>query len=308
MLRARRQTVTTRDDHLHVPTIERALLGGIMLDGSVLCDVRGTLTAGHFGDPRHAYIYAAMLQARDEKTPISMPAVKDVLQRQGKLSAAGGDKYVQEVWAHAATAANIVWSAGRIIQASRLRQMVAACRDNIKAITEGGVDPAILLDACVERVQKVSDTGIADGPAPIAEDVATSLAAAREAQHNRLIPGGVSSGYAQLDRHLRGLQRGNLIVLAAQTGMGKTSLAWNIAASVASHPERHVVVFSMEMTRKEIADRYLAACSGLPSDRIVTGQLQPDQWQRLEQRCRHAGIVNRIHLNASGTIMQTPVQ
>ena len=300
--------MTLRDDHLHVPTVERALLGGIMLDGSALCDVRGALTADHFGDPRHGHIYGAMLQAEDQKTPISMPAVKDVLQRQGVLSAAGGDGYVQEVWAHAATAANIVWSAGRIIQASRLRQMAAACRDNIKAITEGGVDPALLLDACVERIEKVADSGVEDGPVPIAGDVGASLAAAREAQHTRLIPGGVSSGYAQLDRHLRGLQRGNLIVLAAQTGMGKTSLAWNIAASVASHPDHHVVVFSMEMTRKEIADRYLALCSGLPSDSIARGQLQPDQWQRLEQRCRHAGITNRIHLNASGTITPSAIK
>lgn len=297
-----------RDDHLHVPTIERSLLGGIMLDGSVLSDVHGTLEASHFGDPRHGIIYAAMLQAQDEKTPISMPTVKDVLQRQGKLNAAGGDKYVQEIWAHAATAANTVWSAGRIVQAFRLRQMAAACRDNIQAITEGGVDPSSLLEACVDRIQRVTDTGVADGPTPIASDVAASLAAAKEAQHNRLIPGGVSSGYAKLDRHLRGLQRGNLIVLAAQTGMGKSSLAWNIATSVASHPDRHVVVYSMEMTRKEIAERYMASCSGLSCDSIVAGQLHPDQWRRLEQRCRHGGIIDRIHLNASGTVTPSAIK
>ncbi|HOX27237.1 MAG TPA: replicative DNA helicase [Candidatus Krumholzibacteria bacterium] len=299
--------MTPRDDHLNVPTIERALLGGIMLDGQTLSDVRGTLDSGHFGDPRHGTMYAAMLQAEDERTPLSMPAVKDVLQRQGKLAAAGGDQYVQEIWAHAATAANIVWSAGRIVQASRLRQMVAACHENIQAIKAGEVDLASLVDRCVERVQRVAETGVADGPTPIAGDVKTSLDEAKQPKRG-LVTGGVSTGYTKLDRHLRGLQRGNLIVLAAQTGMGKSSLAWNIAANVAARPDHFVAVYSMEMTRRELADRFLASHGGVAADRIVSGQLDPAEWQRLEQRCLRDQVADRILVDASGTVTPATVR
>lgn len=292
----------THDDHMHPVSVERSLLATLLHAGDAYAEISATIRAAHFCDRRHALIYGAVEQAARESQPISVVTVKDVLQRQGGYEAAGGDDYLDEVYCHVPAGGNVEWFAGRLVEAWKLRQLVEASRANIKAITDGGTFVEEIIEGCVERVLRIADQDTVGGPIALADDIQvayqTSLDAREKPSSAR-----IATGYAKLDCYLGGLQRGSLIVLAARTGMGKTALALNIAAQVAAEPAQRVVVFSMEMTRKEIADRVLAREAGLDVQRVALGLLDDSQRRKLAAAAaRVAGPCERILLDAAGTI------
>lgn len=294
--------MTPRDDHMHPVSVERSLLATLLQAPSAFAEVSATVRTDHFSDRRHALIYGAIEQAYRESQPITVITVKDVLQRQTALAAAGGDDYLDEVYCHVPTGGNLEWFAGRILEAWRMRSLVEASQRNVQALRDGGTFVEDIIEECVERILRVADQDVVGGPVPLAQDVEAAYQTSLVAQEKPSVAR-IATGYPKLDRYLGGLQRGSLIVLAARTGMGKTALALNIAAQVAADPAQRVAVFSMEMTRKEIADRVLAREAGLDVQRVALGLLDESQRRKLAAAAaRISGPCERILLDATGTI------
>ncbi|PIQ98428.1 MAG: replicative DNA helicase, partial [Candidatus Nealsonbacteria bacterium CG11_big_fil_rev_8_21_14_0_20_39_9] len=255
---------------------EQSLLGCLMLDKNAITKVADYLLPKDFYRATHQEIYQVCQELFEKGEPIDLLLVSTKLREKNLLEEAGGNSYLTELINSVPTAAHVSHYA-KIVQRKRV------LRDLIDASHEIGVlghneteDTDILLDKAEKRIFSIAQRSLTQNFLLVKSTLEEAFERIdRLSKHQKGLRG-VSTGFADLDNILAGLQSSDLIILASRPSLGKSALALNIASSIAVNEKIPVGIFSLEMSKDQVVDRLISAYSGVDLWRLRTGRLSGD--------------------------------
>ena len=259
---------------------EEAVLGAILVNPRVLTKVVETLKADSFYKPAHRYIYEAMLQLFNQNEKIDIISVSDVLSYNSKLESVGGRSFINDLSFNAITTSNIEYYV-KIIQEKAIKRALINAGSEIVSF---GYDMNPI-DTSLDNAEKlIFDIASRKSTSDLVhvKDLVLNTYEKIEYRYNHkdeLL--GVPTGFFDLDAVLNGLQKSDLIILAALPAMGKTAFALNIAQNVAIRAKTPVAIFSLEMSKDQLVQRMLCSEAEIDSQRIKTGNMQSKDWEKL---------------------------
>ena len=262
---------------------EKSLLGAILIEEEVLADATEIVRPADFYDKNHGLIFASMLRLFEKHKPVDLLTLTEELQKKGELEVIGGSAYLTDLTNYVPTAAHAEAYAEMIAQKAVRRRLIKASAD----ITELGYDESTTTQELLEKAEaelfSVSDQSLKQDLISIENILADSFDRIEELHKNKGSSRGIRTGYRDLDNITAGLQRSDLIILAARPAMGKTTLVTNLAYNVATIEKKPVLFFSLEMSKEQLIDRMLADASGVDSWNIRTGNLSDDDFAKLSE-------------------------
>ncbi len=260
---------------------EQSILGAILIDSEAVLQVSDKLTPEDFYREDHRVIYDHMLNLFEKRKPIDILTLTDALDSAKQLTFVGGASYL-------ATLTAMVSSSGRISHYADIVRSKAMLRKLITAgsrITElgykedGEVDE--ILDEAEASLYGVSQTFLSNNFVPIGAVLSESFDRIDELHKNKGALRGVPTGFRALDTLLGGMQKSDLVILAARPSMGKTSLALNIAENAAIKHKAKVGIFSLEQSKDQLVDRLLCSQANVDTWKLRSGNLRDDDFPRI---------------------------
>ena len=262
---------------------EKSLLGAILIDEEVLADVAEITKVIDFYDKRHSIIYDGMIRLYERRSPVDLLTLTDELKKRGDLDTIGGSSYLSELTNYVPTAAHAKSYADIVSQAAVRRRFIRAGGEISDLAFNEELSVPQLLGQSEAELFNVSDQSLKQDLTSIEEILDESFERLDELYKNKGSLRGIKTGYRDLDNMTAGLQRSDLIILAARPAMGKTTLVTNLAYNVATIEKKSVLFFSLEMSKEQLVDRMLADAAGVDSWNIRTGNLSDDDFAKLSE-------------------------
>ncbi|HKR99283.1 MAG TPA: replicative DNA helicase [Candidatus Dormibacteraeota bacterium] len=267
----------------HDTEAEQAVLGSLLIDTGAMALIRDVLEPEDFYNERHAHIYRAAVALADRGEPIDALTLRDQLDRGPGVSRGGGIEYIAELSLVVPSAASVKHYAD-IVRGHALRRRLINAGSEVSRLGYDiglGVDDAV--DSAERAVFSVAENQRATEAAHIAPLVRETWEILETRLRERKIVHGVATNFGRLDNLTQGLQKGELIILAARPAVGKTSFALNIARNAAVLYKHPVVIFSLEMTKLQLTQRLICSEASVDSFLLRTGQLDSMAFQRIAQ-------------------------
>jgi len=261
--------------------LEEAVLGAAMLEKEGLTKVLDILRKESFYLDAHQLIYAAMLRLFEKSQPVDLLTVTEELKKTGDLEAAGGPYYLVELTNKVASAANIEYHARIIAQKYVQRELIATSTKIIKDAYEDSTDVFELLDDAEQGLFAIAQQNMSRGFESMSSLAAKAQKQIEELREKEDGLTGVPTGFTEFDRLTSGLQRSDLIILAARPGMGKTALTLSLARNSAMEFQKPVAFFSLEMSALQLAQRVIAMEAEISGMKMRNGQLEDYEWEQL---------------------------
>lgn len=262
---------------------EMSLLGAVLIDEETLADISEHVTAKDFYDKRHSMIYDAMMRLYEKHRPVDLLTLTDELKKKKELDTVGGSAYLTELTNYVPTAAHAESYAEIVGQSAVRRRLIKASGE----ISEMGFNEETstqeLLAQAEAELFAVSDQSLKQDLVSIESILTESFDRMEELHRNKGALRGVRTGYRDLDNMTAGLQRSDLIILAARPAMGKTTLVTNLAYNIATIAKQSVLFFSLEMSKEQLVDRMLSDASGVDGWNIRTGNLSDEDFSKLSE-------------------------
>lgn len=281
----------------HNMEAEQALLGAILEDNRILEQFADYLRADHFFVPVHQRIYDAIFKIIDRGQNADAVTLKAYFEKDEDLKDVGGANYISDLSAAVVSIINAANYAQIIYDLYIRRELIAVGRDVVNDAFEQTVDgsAAQCLEVAEKRLYDLAETGDSSGGFVTMKDaVGVALQIAEKAFKSDGQVTGVTTGLRDMDKRLGGLQPSDLLILAARPGMGKTSLAVNIAYNAAAAFARsggtqggRVGVISLEMSADQLASRLLSDVSEISYDRLRRGDFNTDEFRKLAEASAH---------------------
>ncbi|WP_367670435.1 replicative DNA helicase [Sodalis-like secondary symbiont of Drepanosiphum platanoidis] len=264
---------------------EQSILGGLMLDNNKWDEVIERIKSNDFFNRPHQIIFNEMKILLEINQPIDLITLSESLEQKGILNPVGGFAYLAELSKNIPSSANISAYTEIVRERAIVREIITVANE----ISSAGYNPQgrkseDLLDFAESKVFQIAETRMKknDGPKNIdffLEKTAIQIEKLYKKPYNGVI--GLSSGYEDLDKKTSGLQKSDLIVIAARPSMGKTTFAMNLCENVAITEKKPVLIFSLEMPGEQIMIRMLSSLSRVDQTKIRTGQLSDDDWSKI---------------------------
>jgi replicative DNA helicase len=259
----------------HVPPhnleAEQSVLGAMVINPNAIPVVTELLTPDDFYRGSHRRIYAGIVSLYDRGQEVDVVTLSAELERQGQLDDVGGRDYVHTLAEVVPAAVNATLYAQIVREQSVLRSLIRVGNEVAEMGYNHPADVATLLDSCEQKMFAIAQHRRADEFLHIREIVRHNFERIETLQRDQVLSG-LPSGFDTLDRKTGGFQQANLIVLAARPGVGKTSLALNMAHHIAVEGKRPVAVFSLEMSAQELGERMLCSSARVSSQRLRIAQ------------------------------------
>ncbi len=263
--------------------MERALLGALMLSQNAIYEVADLVGVDSFYAGKHRTIFDAMLGLHAKGEPIDVVTVSSKLKERKLLSEIGGASYLSELAGSAASPGSARHYAQSVQTKFVLRSLIEAAAKIGELGFEEDRDIEIILDEAQSAVFSVSQAPMLRTFSSIKEELTEAWDRLESLQKHKGAMRGIPTGFPQLDNLLAGLQKSDLVILAARPRMGKTALALDIARQTATKHGTAVGIFSLEMSAQQLVDRMLAAQAGVNSWRLRTGKIKDeDEFERLQ--------------------------
>jgi replicative DNA helicase len=301
-------------DALRVPPhsveAEQAVLGGLMLDNSTWDAIADRLRAEDFYGRDHQLIFGAIAELSARSEPADAVTLAEFLVSKGQSDDTGGLAYLAGLARDTPTAANIRAYADIVRERSVLRQLIGVSSDiAASAYASEGRTAAELIDDAERRVFEIAEQGRRSGSGfvPLRDVLGATIDRLDLLHQSQGQLTGVSTGYNDLDRMTAGLQPGDLVIVAGRPSMGKTTLALNIAESAAIARDVPVAVFSMEMSREQLAFRMISSLGRVDQSHLRTGMFGDEDWARINSaiaQMRNAPI----YIDDHGALTPTEVR
>jgi replicative DNA helicase len=256
---------------------EKAVLGSIMLRPSAIHEINDIVNADSFYVAKHSNIYKIMLELSSKGDPIDLLSVSHKLTEKGMIDSVGGNSYLTELSNSVPASTNIKYYADIVNKKHLLRKIIEAGAD----ISELGFKEEVedvfeILDQAEKRMMGINNNGGAHAFTSIKDSLPEAWERLERLHESKGELRGVPTGFHDLDQYLSGLQKSDLIILAARPSMGKTTLALDIARQAALNHGTPVVIFSLEMSTQQLVDRMLAAQSRVNAWNLRTGNLSTE--------------------------------
>lgn len=265
---------------------EQSVIGSILIDSSTMNYTENVLNSDWFYLPQHRVIYATLSEMYSQNRPIDFVTLFETLKKNGKLEAAGDKAYLTQIVDTVPSAANIENYVAIVKERYFARALLSAAQTITTEVTSGGdanehIDHAEQLIYDIRKGRDVTD--LVPISKIIQEETFVRLQKLADPE-TRADYYGVNCGFAEIDETLSGFQKGNLIILGARPGVGKTSLALNMASHMAIKENKTVCFFALEMSRDEVAQRLISNQASIESSHLRDSmKMQDDEWVRLAQ-------------------------
>jgi len=260
---------------------EQSVLGSLLLDKEALIKVADFLKSDDFYRDDHKVIYEAILKLYEKRKPIDVLTLTDILEKEKKLKSVGGASYLTTLVNSVPTAANVVTYAQIIQQKATLRRLISAATNIAEMGFDENTEMETLLDKAESTLFNVSQQYVRQYFTPIKDVLAESFERIDKLHREKGVLRGVPTGFKDLDNLLAGLQKSDLIILAARPSVGKSSLALNMADHIACEKKMPVGIFSLEMSKEQIIDRLLCLRGSVDSWKLRTGNLEDEDFGKL---------------------------
>jgi replicative DNA helicase len=280
---------------------ERTVLGAVLVDNQAFNSAAELLTREDFYRDSHRRIYDAMATLAERSQPIDLVTLKDELARESALEAVGGAAYLAGLVDGVPRITSVEhW--GRIIKEKAvLRNLIHAGNRIVTSCFEGEDEAATLLDQAEKAIFDIAERRIRAGFSSMREIVKESFRTIDQLSQSKDVVTGLATGFVDIDEMTSGLQKGELVIVAARPAMGKTSFCLNIAQHVAMRVGETVGLFSLEMSKEQLALRLLCADARIDAHRLRTGKLNEKDWARLAKAYNDLSQ-SRIFIDDSATI------
>ena len=256
---------------------EEAVLGSLLIDPEALFRVSPFLKSDDFYIQKNGWIYETILRLHERREPIDFVTLCDELERQGRLEEIGGAAHVTHL-INAVPSAIHVEAYGRIVEQNAIRRRLINAASQIAQFAyqeDQDVDQTV--DRAEQALFSVSERRITRDLAPVQEVIRRYYDRIEYLFDHQDEPLGVPTGFVDLDRLLGGLQRSDLILIAARPSVGKTSLGISVARHAADLGQ-HVAIFSLEMSSEQVVQRMVSAETGIDAQRLRLGELREQEW------------------------------
>ena len=264
--------------------IEKAVLGALMIDKDAYAVVCEILRPESFYEPRNQMVYAAIRDLSMDEKPVDVLTVTEQLAKMGMLEEVGGPGYVAELSSRVASSANIEYHANIVAQKSLARQLISfAGMIETKAFDET-IDIEELMQEAEGSLFELSQHNMKKDYTAIDPVIAQAVKGIQDAAKNTDGLTGVSTGYYKLDDLTSGWQASDLVIIAGRPAMGKTSFALSMAKNIAADLKVPMAFFSLEMSNVQLVNRLISNACEIQGSKILNGQLQRDEWERLDKR------------------------
>ena len=266
------------------PEVEKAVLGALMIDRDAYALYCERLSPESFYEPRNQMVFAAIRDLANEEQPIDVLTVTDQLAKNGTLAEVGGPGYVTELSSRVASSANTEYHANVVAQKSLARQLIAYTSVIQTKAFDETLDIDDLMHEAEESLFELNKHNTKKEISPINPLISQSIKRIQKAAGNENGLTGVASGFYRLDEKTLGWQARELTIIAGRPAMGKTAFALSMAVKIAIEQKVPTAFFSLEMSGEQLSDRILSNVCEIDLKKIRSGQLTPDEWDRLDKR------------------------
>jgi replicative DNA helicase len=262
----------------HSIEAEEAVLGSVLIDPEAIYRVSSFLKADDFYIVKNQWVWSACLALHERREPIDFVTITRELTARNQLDELGGPAYVSHLINTVPTAIHAE-GYGRIVERTALRRrLLSAASDIAQLAYDEADDIDQTIDLAEQALFGVSQRRVSRDMVPISEAIRNYFDHIEYLYEHRGEPLGIPTGFLDLDKMLGGLQRSDLIIVAARPGVGKTSLMLTMALNAARKFHQRVAIFSLEMSNEQIVQRLVSGETGIDSQRLRLGDLRDDEW------------------------------
>jgi len=265
----------------HSIDAEQSILGSILLDKDAVVSVSEVIKPEDFYKEAHKEIYEAVLSLYRNSEPIDIITLTEEMKKRSTLDMAGGITYLTQLSTVVPTTSNVKNYANIVKEKAILRKLIKASSDilNIGYTNSEGVNNT--LEIAQKKIFDISQEKTGDNFKSISEVLMTAYDSLEDLYKNKGKITGITTGFIDLDRKTNGLQRTDLVLIAARPAMGKTAFSLNLVQNAAMKDNISAAVFSLEMSKEQLIQRMLSAQSHVELNKLKTGNLDEDDWPKL---------------------------
>ncbi|QMU65171.1 MAG: replicative DNA helicase [Flavobacteriaceae bacterium] len=265
--------------------LEEAVIGAMMIDKKGIDDVIDILHPDAFYEIKHQEIYRAIFDLFRESKPIDLLTVSNQLKKDGKLDIIGGDFYLIRLTQKVASSAHIEFHARIILQKYIQRKLITISNDIIENAYDETTDVFDLLDSAEAKLFEVTQGNLKKSSEDAGDLVKQALKKIQDISNQEGMSG-LATGFDRLDALTSGWQPSDLVIIAARPGMGKTAFVISMAKNMAIDFEYPVAIFSLEMSSVQLITRMISSETGLTSEKLRKGNLEPHEWEQLNVKVK----------------------
>ena len=271
----------------HSLEAEQAVLGSMLIDAECIKDVMDKLQPEDFYIRQNRDIFETIYTMFSYSRPVDGVTVAEEMQKNGTFDELTTKNYLVQLMEVTPTSANVMEYVAIVRSKALLRSLAKAAGDVLAMVQEGVGEAQSVLEAAEQRIYAIRRGRSAQDMVPVGQIIKPVLDQINDMAASKTGLSGLSSGFSGLDQKIHGLNRSDLILLAARPGMGKTSFALNIALNVAKqNNDKAVAVFSLEMSKEQLVTRLLSSEGLVENGRLTNGRLSASDWGKLTQAAR----------------------
>lgn len=284
---------------------EQSVLGAILINPRAVLDAVSILHPSDFYLPQNAAIFEAVYELFSAGDVVDSVTISERLRHSGHYDPDTTPQYLLYLAEFTPSSANTQRYARIVYEKAMLRALISASEQIAQNCMAEAGEFSLLMDQAEQLIYDLSHGRRINEMRPIAEVVDEAYTRISELFNGNRELGGIPSGFSELDAKIGGLSRSDLILIAARPGIGKTSLALNIASHVALKEKKGVAIFSLEMSGEQLVSRMISSLALVDSSRLRTGDIRPDEWTRLAEAVSILGdSPMKIDDNAGVTVQE----
>ena len=272
---------------------EQSILGAILIDNSALLTTLELITGDDFYRETHRKIFSSMIELFDRNEPIDLITLSELMKRKNELDAVGGAQYLTSLVTLVPTSANIKYHSKIVREKAMVRGLLRSVTDIARNVYDSELDADELIDFAEKTVFDLSDRRIKASFSTLKDVIKDSFHMIEQLYGRKETVTGVPSGFKELDEMTTGFQRSDLIIIGGRPSMGKTAFSLNIAQHVGVTLKEPVAIFSLEMSKEQLAFRMLCSEAMVDSNSVRKGFIKREDWHRLT--------------NAAGKLAESPI-
>jgi len=257
---------------------EMATLGAMLLDEKVIPEILELIDESSFYRQEHRIIFKSIVSFFDQRKKIDILTISEDLNKKKLLEKVGGATYLTTLADFVPTSANAAYYARIVKEKGILRSLINSATEIVSSAYKGEEDVSNILDRAEKLIFEISDRRIEGGYVHIKDIIKDGIELIESLYHKKSHVTGVPTGFKDFDLKTAGLQKGDLIIAAGRPSMGKSAFVTSIASHVAIEENIPVVIFSLEMSKEQLMQRFLCAQAKVEVNRVRTGFLAPSEW------------------------------
>ncbi len=265
----------------HSVESEQSILGSILLDKDAIITVTETIQPEDFYKQAHKIIYECMMKLNNKSEPIDLITLTEELKKQGHLEDVGGISYITSLSTIVPTTSNVKYYADIVKEKSVLRKLIKVSNDILNLGYDSSTKVEDILEKAEKQIFDISQEKSSEDFKPINSVLMDAYDMIEKLYTNKEDITGITTGFEDLNNKTNGLQRTDLILIAARPAMGKTAFSLNLVQNAALKGSASVAVFSLEMSKEQLVQRMLAAQSHVELKKIKNGSLDENDWPRI---------------------------